>query len=79
MNYLYGIISIMIGVILVLGTENIMRMFGRVEWAETHMSTWGGSRMFTKFLGVGLIFLGFIFMGGWFGPLLRALFTPTGQ
>ncbi|MBU1148990.1 hypothetical protein KKI23_02760 [Patescibacteria group bacterium] len=75
MNYLFGIFFIIIGIFMIIGTEPIMRMFGRSDWAEQHMSTYGGTRMYTKLIGLGLILLGFIFMGGWFGPLLRGIFS----
>jgi len=75
MNYVYGLLCIAGGVWLVIGTQNVMRMFGRVEWAEEHLGMWGGSRTFTKWIGIALIALGFIFMGGWFGPIIKAIFS----
>jgi len=74
MQYVFGIGCIILGVIMIVGTGPIIRMFGRIEWAEEHLHTEGGTKMMTKWIGLGFIILGFIFMGGWFEPLLRGMF-----
>jgi hypothetical protein len=51
MKIIFGIIAICIGFTLVWKTEAWLNFFGRVAWAERHLGTEGGSRIFYKFIG----------------------------
>lgn len=80
-------VRIFIGILIVIGgfmitwkSEWILMNLGRVEWAERHLGTEGGSRLFYKLVGVGFIFLGFFVITGIWYDLLNAfvsLFTPV--
>ncbi len=69
MNWLIGISVIGLGVLLVIKTEWIIDFTGPIEWAEQHLGTEGGTRLFIKLMGVLLIvgtFLGVTgILGGW--------------
>lgn len=60
MNVIIGLVAAIIGIVLVIGTETVLKMFGRMNFAEKFFSTSGGSRWIYKLIGIGFIFLGFI-------------------
>jgi hypothetical protein len=68
-----GIIVVAVGVFMVWRTETMLRIFGRVDWAEQHLGLDGGSRLFYKLLGLLLCFIGIAVATG----LGRALFMGT--
>lgn len=55
-----GIIIAAIGFILVWKSEWFHQNFGRIQWAEEHMGSSGGSRLMYKLIGIAIIFIGFI-------------------
>jgi hypothetical protein len=65
-----------IGVWMVLKTESILRNFGANRWAEEHLSSDGGSRIFYKGIGVILIIIGFAIATDIMQPLLFGLLSP---
>ena len=72
MNILFGFILVVIGTGIVWKTESILSIFGRVSWAERNMQLQGGSRMYYKLVGLGLIFIGFLMVTGLTEGFLRA-------
>jgi len=76
MAIIIGLILTVLGLFLVLKTEWILANFGGVAWAEAHLGTSGGSRLFYKGLGIILIFIGFATMTGLLQPLLLGLLSP---
>lgn len=64
MRILFGILLIALGVFIILKTEWILSFAGRSRWAEEKLGTEGGSRIFYKLIGLGLILLGFLLMSG---------------
>lgn len=79
MKYLIGIIVVAIGTLLVLKTEWLVNNFGRIEWAEQHLGTEGGTRILYKIIGVLLIFGAFLAMAGVFNSLLTNTFGGAFQ
>lgn len=69
---LIGILITIGGFIIVWKSENILRTFGYVAWAEEHLGTEGGSRLFYKLIGIAFIFLGFFVISGIWYDLLNA-------
>ena len=63
MKYIFGLILIGVGFFLIWKTDWMMKNFGRVEWAERKIGS-GGTWTFYKIMGIGLIFLAFLFMTG---------------
>jgi len=79
MSIFWGLITFAIGLIFVIKTEWILRINGRVMWAEIHLGTEGGTRLLYKLIGLVFIFISFLFLTGlgdnfflWlFGPIFR--------
>ena len=71
-----GIIGIIIGFFLVWKADWIMQNFGRTGWAEEHLGSEGGSRIFYKLIGLGIIIISFIIMFGLTEGILRSIFSP---
>lgn len=74
MKYLIGFIVIAIGYLIIWKTEWLVSNLGRVEWAEQHLGTEGGTRIFYKLIGIMLIIGAFLAMSGAFNALLKAIF-----
>lgn len=70
---------ILIGILFVIKTEKVLKIFGYSEWAETKFSSWGGSRAFYKLLGLALIIIALLIMTGWAGEILISIFSPVGN
>jgi cytochrome bd-type quinol oxidase subunit 1 len=74
MKYIFGILGIIIGTLMVIYTEWIVDNFGRSPWAERHLSTSGGSRLLYKLLGLAAILLALMMMTGQLGDILLWFF-----
>lgn len=72
---IFGIIGIVIGAVLVIKTDWFVEFFGRIAWAELHLGTSGGTRLFYKLIGIGTIILSFMLMTGLLQLLLRKIFS----
>ena len=74
-KYIFGIILILVGAVMVIKSEALLKSFGRIAWAEEKLGSEGGTRLFYKLIGILLIVLSFLIMTdtlqGWF----IALFT----
>ncbi len=66
MNYIIGIICVLVGVLLVLKTEWFLENFGTIAWAEENLGTSGGSRLMYKLIGLLAIFIGFLLITNMF-------------
>ncbi len=76
MSFFIGLILVCIGLLLVFKSEWLLQNFGRVAWAEEHLGSEGGTRLFHKLLGVGFILVGFAIMTGILQPILTTSLTP---
>jgi len=76
MQFFLGIIFIAAGFLLVWKSEWLVSNFGQVDWAEQHLGTEGGTRIFWKLLGIGIMFLAMLYMFGFFEGILHAIFSP---
>jgi len=70
MQYFIGILLVLVGVALILKTEWFYENFGTVSWAEEHLGTSGGTRLFFKLVGLILIFFGFLLVTNLWGGFL---------
>ncbi|MSU75187.1 MAG: hypothetical protein EXS55_01590 [Candidatus Magasanikbacteria bacterium] len=70
-HYIIGAIIVLVGVGMVLKTEWLIENFGSSAWAEDKFGTSGGSRMFYKLIGIGLIFIGFMLVTNLFQGFLE--------
>ena len=76
MSWFIGIITVLVGVFMVIKTEWIYSFTGPIDWAEIHLGTEGGTRVFIKILGC-LLILGVLLAGtGILGTMLRGIFGP---
>ena len=71
-----GIIGIVIGSIMVIRSEWLLSFFGRINWAEIHLGSEGGTRVFYKLLGILAIIISLMIMTGMIEGLLFAIFGP---
>lgn len=76
LSFVVGLIGIVFGFILVWKANWIVENIGRTTWAEEHLGVEGGSRIFYKLIGLGVIILGFLFMFGFMEDIVGAIFKP---
>lgn len=68
--------GIIIGSIMVMRSEWFLSFFGRIDWAEVHLGSEGGTRVFYKLLGMITILISLMVMTGMIEGLLFAIFGP---
>lgn len=76
MSILIGIIILAIGVLIVIKTEAMLSMFGRIAFFERYLGTEGGSRLGYKLVGLLAIFIGFLVMTNMIGGFLEWILSP---
>ncbi|OGY81491.1 MAG: hypothetical protein A3F54_02605 [Candidatus Kerfeldbacteria bacterium RIFCSPHIGHO2_12_FULL_48_17] len=74
-----GFIMIVIGAVITLKSEALFHFVGRIAWAEEHLGVEGGSRVFIKLIGIGLIVLGILVGTGTFGDIITDIFSSGGR
>jgi len=74
-KYIVGLVLIVIGGFLIIKTESLISMFGRIAWAEAKLGAEGGTRIFYKLVGMGAIVLAFMIMSGKIFGLLDWIFN----
>lgn len=57
-----GLILVALGAVITIFANKIHEALGPIAWAEDHLGTEGGSRLFYKFIGIGLSIVGFLIM-----------------
>ena len=53
-----------VGALIVIKSEKLFNALGPVQWAEQKLGTEGGSRLFYKLVGLGIILISFFYMSG---------------
>ena len=76
MKYFLSILFILIGLLMTIKSERMLKMFGYSEWAETKLASWGGSRTFYKLLGLIFVFGAVMYLTGWLQDILISIFNP---
>ena len=71
---IWGLIIVVAGACLVIYTEAIMSFSGRLDWAESWLGVYGGSRLGYKLVGILAIIIGFLMTTGLLGPVVLWLF-----
>ena len=61
---------------MILKTEWIIANFGANAWAEQHLGSSGGTRIFYKLIGLGIILIGFLLITGLLEPITRSALSP---
>jgi len=70
MKYIIAILAVLVGALLVIKTEWFIQNFGTSSWAEEHMGTSGGTRLFYKLVGITIILVAFLGVSGLLGNIL---------
>jgi hypothetical protein len=71
-----GGIGIALGFYLVAKTEWWVNTFGRIQWAERHLGSSGGSRLMYKLIGMIFIFCAFVYITGMWGSFVNWILGP---
>ena len=61
MKFIWGLVGVAVGFLVVKYSFQITNMFGRIDWAEQHLS---GTYTFYKIVGVIFIILSMLYMFG---------------
>jgi len=77
MSYVLGIIFIIVGFVIIWKSNWMYDNFGAIDFAESKLASWGGTKFFYKLIGLGVIILAFLFMGGGVASLLRKIFSNS--
>ncbi|HLD31284.1 MAG TPA: hypothetical protein VJB37_00065 [Patescibacteria group bacterium] len=64
MKYVFSLLVIFLGVMMVVKTEWFIQNFGTSAWAEQHLGTSGGTRLMYKLLGLVFIFFAMLVVTG---------------
>jgi hypothetical protein len=76
MHIIIGIIIIAIGAFIVIKTEAILGIFGRIAFFERTFGTEGGSRLGYKIVGVFFIFIGILVLTNMIGGFMEWVLSP---
>lgn len=76
MGFLILLGIIIAGCFMVIKTEWIYSFTGPIDWAEIHLGTEGGTRIFIKLLGVVIIIGALLWITGGTQALLKAILGP---
>lgn len=76
MRFFLGFVGIAVGFVLIWQSNWIVNNFGRIDWAEIHLGTEGGTRLFWKLIGLGVIFLAMLYMFGLVEGIIWWIFSP---
>lgn len=71
---LLWLIGVGLGFLIIWKSEWLYQNFGTVAWAEEHLGTEGGSRLFYKLFGLVLIFISFLGVSGLLGGMVLGIF-----
>jgi hypothetical protein len=77
MRYIFGIIAIVIGFVIIWKSEWFLQNFGRIDWAEAKLGAEGGTRLFYKLVGLIIILISFLYMGGFVEAILLRVLVPN--
>ncbi len=71
------IIGVVLGALLVLKSDWIVNIFGRVYWAEQYLGSEGGTRLFWKLVGLAIILISLLYYTEILQSFLIRIFVPT--
>ena len=63
---------VLLGVVFVIKSEWLLANFGSIAWAQQHLGSEGGSRLFYKLLGLIFIFVGMLLVTNLMNVFLMA-------
>ena len=74
MKFIFGIVGIAIGSLLIIKTEWFIQNFGTSSWAENKMGFSGGTRLLYKLIGLVVIIIATLGMTGMLGGIIISIF-----
>lgn len=74
MTFIYGLLGVALGALIVVKSEWIIQNFGSYDWADQHLGTSGGSRLFYKLIGLAIILFSLLSMAGLMDDILLGIF-----
>jgi hypothetical protein len=79
MRFVWSIIGIIIGVLIMKYTYSLVQTFGRIPWAESHLSGGlGGTYLLYKLIGLAVIFLSMLYVFGGPGAIVGPFLSVFG-
>lgn len=79
MSWLIATGVVLVGTLLVVRTQWIYDFTGPIDWAEQHLGTEGGTRLFIKLIGVLMILGAFLGVTGILGGWILGIFGGFGR
>jgi hypothetical protein len=76
MRIILGIIIMIIGVLIVMKSEWMLRNLGSIGFFDRHLGSEGGSRLGYKLIGMIMFFVGLMIMTNMIGGFLEWLLSP---
>lgn len=76
MRIILGLIIIAIGTLIIIKTEGLLSIFGRIEFFEKHLGSDGGSRLGYKLIGLFIIFIGILVTTNMINGFMEWLLSP---
>ncbi len=76
MKYIFSLLAIIVGFLLVKYSNSIVNNFGYVDWAEKHLGTEGGTRLMWKLIGILFIVGALLVISGLMDIILISIFSP---
>lgn len=77
MNIVIGAIIIIVGAVIIVKSNTMLKVFGRIPFFEKHLGAEGGSRLGYQIIGFLGIVVGLLVLTDSFGGLIRAIFSPV--
>ena len=71
-----GIILVVLGFTITIKSEAVYKTFGPIQWAESKLQSYGGSRFFYQLIGVVFIFVGMLAILNLHESLVGWLLSP---
>lgn len=76
MNFFIGLIGVVVGFMMVWKSEALLDNFGRIDWAEEKLSSYGGTRIFWKLFGLAVIIFSMMHMFGLWQATAMSILRP---
>jgi uncharacterized membrane protein YkgB len=75
-HFILGLIISTVSFILLIRNEWLINQTGTWDWAERHLGSEGGTRLFLKLISIFGMIIGFLVMTGMYQQFLRWLIGP---
>jgi hypothetical protein len=76
MEIIIGIVLMVVGALIIVKSNAMLKIFGRIPFFEKHLGAEGGSRLGYQVIGFLTVVVGLLVMTGSFEGLILAIFSP---